>query len=55
MQDYALTLMAIIVGGLVCVIIWLSSVVDSKRKTPMKEEPFKTRVKRSGPEENDLD
>lgn len=42
MQDYALTLMAIIVGGLVSVIIWLRSVVGPKSKTPIKEEPFET-------------
>lgn len=46
MQDYiALTLMAVIVGGLVAVIIWLSQVLGPKSTNPIKEEPFETGVK----------
>jgi NADH-quinone oxidoreductase subunit A len=46
MHDYvALTLMAIIVGGLVGAIVWLSSVLGPKSTTPMKEEPFETGMK----------
>jgi NADH-quinone oxidoreductase subunit A len=43
MQDYiALTLMALIVGGLVSVIIYLSSVLGPKSTSPIKEDPFET-------------
>jgi NADH-quinone oxidoreductase subunit A len=43
MQDYiALTLMALIVGGLVGTIIWLSQKLGPKSMTPIKAEPFET-------------
>ena len=46
MQDYiALTLMAVIVGGLVGTIIWLSQVLGPRSTSPIKEEPFETGVK----------
>jgi len=46
MHDYvALTLMAIIVGGLVGAIIWLNSVLGPKSTSPIKEEPFETGVR----------
>jgi NADH-quinone oxidoreductase subunit A len=46
MHDYvALTLMAIIVGGLIGVIVWLTSVLGPKSTSPLKEEPFETGVK----------
>ena len=49
MHDYvALTLMAIIVGGLVVTIIWLSQVLGPKSTSPIKEEPFETGIKPFG-------
>ena len=46
MQDYiALTMMAVIVGGLVSVIIWLSQKLGPKSTSALKEEPFETGVK----------
>ena len=46
MQDYiALTMMAVIVGGLVAVIIWLSQILGPKSTSAIKEEPFETGMK----------
>ena len=46
MEDYiALTLMALIVGGLVGVIILLSQKLGPKSTSAMKEEPFETGMK----------
>lgn len=46
MQDYvALTLMAVIVGGLVGTIIWLTQILGPKSTSPIKEEPFETGMK----------
>jgi NADH-quinone oxidoreductase subunit A len=46
MQDYiALSLMAVIVGGLVATIILLSQMLGPKSTSPIKEEPFETGVK----------
>lgn len=43
MNDYiALTMMALIVGGLIGVIIYLSQLLGPKSTSPIKEEPFET-------------
>ena len=38
----ALSLMVIVVGGLVGVVVWLSSILGPKSTSPMKEDPFET-------------
>jgi NADH-quinone oxidoreductase subunit A len=46
MQDYiALSMMAIIVGGLVGVIIWISQILGPKSTSAIKEEPYEAGVK----------
>ena len=38
----ALTVMVVVVGGLAATIMWLTSVLGPKSRTPMKDEPFET-------------
>ena len=43
MNDFvALSMMALIVGGLIGVIIYLSQILGPKSTSPIKEEPFET-------------